>query len=885
MEKTKIHIFLIKSFFLLVVLSFLIFGCQSGDSFESNLPSDMNRVWIGPEFWANPLQDWQLHDGRIECSVSGGDRNIFLLTHELVSDPGSFEMSVLTGRIDITNETLDPGWIGFKVGVRGIFDDYRDSAVRGVGLPLGLTTRGQLFIGKLDESAKVLEIPLNNIRLKLVSSPGDVGNQLTLSVLDQGGAELASLVRDGINADLLNGGVALVCSHDEVSGWKDKDPERFSPLWGGKPETTRGGNVRFWFRDWKISGSKVKEFRDRVLGPIVFSQYTLANSILKITAQLTPVSMLDGEKVKFEIRKTGKWETIAESSINELARTATFEIKNWDGSHDVPFRLGYDFVHSANNYETHHWEGTIRKEPWNKNEFILAGFTGNNDLGFPNNELVRAVKYHNPDFLFFSGDQIYEGVAGYGVQRLPLDKAALDYLRKWYLYGWAYGDLMRDRPTVAIPDDHDVYHGNIWGAGGVAAPAISGQDAQDAGGYKMPAEWVNMVQRTQTSHLPQPYDPKPVAQDISVYYCNINYAGISFAVLEDRKFKSAPKPLLLKAKVRNGWAQNRHFNAEKEGDVKGAVLLGERQLQFLEQWASDWSTNTWMKVVLSQTIFANVATLPKAEAYSDVVVPKLRIMEPGDYPPDDIPVSDMDSNGWPQSGRNKALREMRKGFAFHIAGDQHLGSMIQYGIDEYGDAGYAFCVPAISNVWPRRWFPVQSGKNQLPDAPKYTGDFKDGFGNKITVHAVSNPYYTGKKPSKLYDRATGYGIVRFNKQTRDITIECWPRWVDPSAANAEQYPGWPVKLNQQENYNQKAVSWLPEIRIQGLQQAVFQVIDENSGDVVYTLRLTADSFRPKVFKRGKYILKIGDPDNNKWEIVEGVDSGSQDDNRVIEVKF
>ncbi|MCP4415953.1 MAG: twin-arginine translocation pathway signal protein, partial [Chloroflexi bacterium] len=328
----------------------------------------------------------------------------------------------------------------------------------------------------------------------------------------------------------------------------------------------------------------------------------------------------------------------------------------------------------------------------NKEEIIVAGFTGNNDLGFPNNELVEAVKYHNPDVLFFSGDQIYEGVGGYGTQTNSIEKISLDYLRKWYLYGWAYGDLMRDRPTIAIPDDHDVYHGNIWGAGGIATPpGKRGAEAQDAGGYKFFAEWVNVVQRTQTSHLPDPYDPAPVEQGIDVYFCDMNYAGISFAVIEDRKFKSAPKIILPKAKVHNGWAQNRKFDAAKEGDVAGALLLGERQLKFLDDWSADWTNKTWMKVVLSQTIFANVATLPKEKSSSDAVVPSLKIFKTGEYPPDDVPVQDMDSNGWPQTGRNKALRAIRKGFAFHLAGDQHLGSFVQYGVDQWHDAGFAFC--------------------------------------------------------------------------------------------------------------------------------------------------------------------------------------------------
>lgn len=172
-------------------------------------------------------------------------------------------------------------------------------------------------------------------------------------------------------------------------------------------------------------------------------------------------------------------------------------------------------------------------------------------------------------------------------------------------------------------------------------------------------------------------------------------------------------------------------------------MPGQRQLNFLRDWSADWSNQAQMKVVLSQTIFACVQTLPENEV-NDQNVPKLRILNEGDYPPDDIPVIDMDSNGWQQSGRNKALREMRRGFAFHLAGDQHLGSALQSGIDDWGDASFAFCVPAISKVWLRRWMPKIEGKNRQPNSPKYSGDFLDGPGNKITVYAVSNPYFTGK---------------------------------------------------------------------------------------------------------------------------------------------
>lgn len=40
----------------------------------------------------------------------------------------------------------------------------------------------------------------------------------------------------------------------------------------------------------------------------------------------------------------------------------------------------------------------------------------------------------------------------------------------------------------------------------------------------------------------------------------------------------------------------------------------------------------------------------------------------------------------------------------------------------------------------------------------------------MTVHAVANPHQTGLEPALVYDRATGYGIVTFDKQDRTMQI-------------------------------------------------------------------------------------------------------------------
>ena len=643
----------------------------------------------------------------------------------------------------------------------------------------------------------------------------------------------------------LRGNVALVCH--------------------GEGLNTPAGELVAWFDDWRVTGERIDLHPERAFGPVLFNQYTLSRGVLKMTAQLPPLGPGDRKTVRLEVPgEAREWRVLDEAMIDPLSRTATFRVEGWQGTSPVLYRIAYDLVGTGGTAETFHHGGVLRPDPVGKEELVIAAFTGNHDLGFPHGEIVEAVTAHEPDLLFFSGDQIYESVGGYGCQRAPLEMAALDYLRKWYLYGWAHGELMREIPTIAIPDDHDVFHGNIWGCGGKATITEGdGAAQQDSGGYKMPAEWVRMVERTQTSHLPDPYDPTPIEQGIGVYYTSLDYGGVSFAIIEDRKFKSAPAALMPEGKIRNGWPQNPEWDAAESGDAPGAVLLGERQLDFLEQWAADWSYGAKMKVVLSQTIFANVATLPGGSD-SDGGVPRLAIPQPGGYPEGDQPVQDHDSNGWPQTGRNRAVEILRKAFALHVAGDQHLGSTIQYGLDEHGDAPFALCVPSVSNVWPRRWFPSEGGANREPGAPRYTGRFLDGFGNKMTVHAIGNPVVSGRLPARLHDRANGYGIVRLNRTTRDITLENWARGVDPNENGAKPMHGWPVHLKQLDNYGRTPLGHLVEIEVTGLANPVVQLIHEESGEIEYTLRLAGNRFRPMVFRPGFHRLRVGDPDRGEW---------------------
>jgi len=579
-----------------------------------------------------------------------------------------------------------------------------------------------------------------------------------------------------------------------------------------------------------------KVAKDRV---ICFALYTVHNNILKLTAQLYPLDDSDPRTVRLEIQRDGQWQQAATTQIVNPGWTAPFRVEPWDMTKEVPYRVRHG--------ETAVYEGLIRRNPVDQPQIVVAAFTGNSIYpghggDIPRTDIVENLQRVKPDLLFFSGDQVYDHNRHYAY---------------WLKFGRDFGDVIRNTPTVTIPDDHDVGHPNLWGAAGKKSERPTGDD----GGYYKPVEYVQEVERAQTSHLPDPFDPTPVQRGIGVYYTALNWGGISFAVIEDRKFKSGPLGLVPPMGPRPDHVTDPNYDL-KQLDVAGAELLGERQLKFLGQWAADWR-DAEMKAVLSQTIFCGGAHLHGSH--------NNRIL------------ADLDSNGWPQSGRNQALAEMRKAFAIHIAGDQHLGTVIHHGIDDWNDAGYSFCVPSIANLYLRWWAPLQPGKHRRPGAPEYTGENVDGFGNKLTVWAVANPSPEANH-DKLTTRAAGFGIVRFSKPRRTITMECWPRNVDITDPAAKPYPGWPITIAQTDNYARRAVGYLPTLKIAGMDDPVVQVVAEENGEIVYTLRIKGHEFRPRVFRTGSYTIRVGDQGQRMKEF-PGVRSLPEDEQRELAVTF
>ena len=233
-------------------------------------------------------------------------------------------------------------------------------------------------------------------------------------------------------------------------------------------------------------------------------------------------------------------------------------------------------------------------------------------------------------------------------------------------------------------------------------------------------------------------------------------------------------------------------------------------------------------------------------------------------------LADLDSNAWPQTGRNKALTEIRRGLATHLCGDQHLGVSVKHGIEGFRDGPYAFTNPALVNtIYGRWWWPEneQAGGGEKIDGPlPWTGDYLDGLGNKITMLAYANPKYAtmGELRKNRTSRADGYGLVRFNKSNNKVTFECWPRFCDVRKGDSVQFPGWPISFQMEENDGRKPAGHLPMINFD-VENPVVQVIEDATGEILYTRRIQGKSFSAPVYAKGTYTVKAGLGKTDLWE--------------------
>ena len=488
---------------------------------------------------------------------------------------------------------------------------------------------------------------------------------------------------------------------------------------------------------------------------LLWTQYGLSNDTLKIAVHTDadPLNAVEAE-TELWLKQNGKWQRTMAAVIDPLTAMAVFRIDNWRQKSNVSYQ-----VRSGKSV----LQGVIRADPKNKPVLKLMVVACVNDKWFPYEAAVKQMIDQDPDLVFFAGDQIYESNAGGEVvlceQESEVPEAMANYLAKWRKFGLTFRDLLKDRPSIMITDDHDVYASDLWGDGGrrMTGPRTSG-------GYPMHPIWVNAVEATQTWHLPDAVAKGPWGDGINAYFTALDYGGVSFAILEDRKFKSPPS-LVVKEAVKDPLTQRPNRTPEVIMDPAFDVsaldkpelqLLGKAQETFVRDWAAQVAKSKTLAAVLSQSPFVNI----------------------GNY---DVRYGDMDANGWPQTARNRALKAIAPSKAVMLSGDIHFGTLHQHGINDWGDGPWGYSVPAFASKQNRKWGPsVPAQGREIPGIPG-TGNHHDRFGNKLTVAATA-------------PGANGYGMVKFDKSK--MTIVCELHSMDAERQpDGKVIPGWPLQID------------------------------------------------------------------------------------------
>jgi hypothetical protein len=174
---------------------------------------------------------------------------------------------------------------------------------------------------------------------------------------------------------------------------------------------------------------------------VAFALYTVDAGVLKMSAQLYPLKPEEPREARLEVERDGKWVELLKAPVLYPGWSAHFRVEKWDATKSVKYRVRHG--------EKATFAGTIRRDPADKDVIVVANMSCNSSRttgGRP--EIVKHLIAHDPDLLFFAGDQTYRHT---------------EHTAGWIEFGLQFRDVIKDRPTVTIPDDHDVGHPNLWG--------------------------------------------------------------------------------------------------------------------------------------------------------------------------------------------------------------------------------------------------------------------------------------------------------------------------------------------------------------------------------------------------------------------------------------
>ena len=131
---------------------------------------------------------------------------------------------------------------------------------------------------------------------------------------------------------------------------------------------------------WNRKTSKIINMKVPRDQTVAFGIYTTSNNNLKLSAQLFPLYPEETRIVRLELFQKDQWKEVQTQKVNEIGWAAFFRIEGWDMKKSVKYRI----LHGENAQ----FEGTIRKDPVDKNQINMAAPVSYTHLTLPTKRIV-----------------------------------------------------------------------------------------------------------------------------------------------------------------------------------------------------------------------------------------------------------------------------------------------------------------------------------------------------------------------------------------------------------------------------------------------------------------------------------------------------------------
>ncbi|WP_157096638.1 hypothetical protein [Tsuneonella dongtanensis] len=262
-----------------------------------------SRRWLGPDWWANRLQDWRRAGDWIKCTTGEATmevRTAALLSRELAAS-GNGSMAMTVAADTASGAGGFGGWL-LGVGAGRLHPLAAALAQRGSGAGGGIMavvdTQGRPHFREHASESAPLAFAMLDSDNEIFGSATDLGTEprrLALDIEDAGGScklvltvfgtdgrALAQATLSGVPSSTVSSGIALVSS----------------------PPTGAAG-ARFRFANLENAGPRIRLHPERRLGPCLATLHSVAGGTLKLAAHFGVLADGDPKAAHLEVDHGG----------------------------------------------------------------------------------------------------------------------------------------------------------------------------------------------------------------------------------------------------------------------------------------------------------------------------------------------------------------------------------------------------------------------------------------------------------------------------------------------------------------------------------------------------------------------------------------------------